>query len=115
MRDRLIKLLREKEKLVNQMPQSTTALIRLADHLLANGVIVPPVHVGGTIYTLSYGRVKEWRVYFVEMTEVKEFRFLIVDKKNMTNTMACWDFDFGKAFFLTREEAEQALAERRAE
>lgn len=77
--------------------------VHFADHLLANGVIVPPCKVGDTIYALQKERSGhfEGNKYVVddegewEVCE-KEFNLSLLDA-------------VGEWIFLTREEAEQAL------
>lgn len=80
----------------------------LANYLLANGVIVPPVAVGGNVYTLSRGRVKKWKVHFVGLNTMGEIKFHLADEKFLT-MLEAWNYDIGKTVFLSREEAEQAL------
>lgn len=86
----------------------------VADHLLANGVIVPPCKQRDTIYDISE---------FIDGTPAPEMYEIYVDcislESNETGkTIFCIDGleyyyeDFGKTVFLTREEAEKALAER---
>ena len=115
MRDRLIKLLREKEKLVNQMPQSTTALIRLADHLLSNGVIVPPVPLGSKqkIYYPVKGTdvIHETKVYGIGVDEDGDM--IINPTEYPEKVIGMAGVVLGEHIFLIREQAEQALAERK--
>jgi hypothetical protein len=68
----------------------------LADYLLANGVIVPPCKVGDTVYQIDGVRVYESTI-----------KNVIYD----TNGVAFDEDAIGKTVFLTREEAEKALAE----
>lgn len=85
----------------------------LADYLLAEGVIVPPVKIGQTVYVVSryYGgfwRTHECRIDSLTIYEKHMFMTLF-DSENL-------DFgieisEIGKTVFLTREEAEKALAE----
>ncbi len=113
MRDRLIEL-------ISQVQYMGGLEGKLADHLLAAGVIVPPCKVGDVVfgvvpkYDAEKGRVK----YEVSDIEIKGLTYrlpdgvwtallLVVDEKyEQCGT-------FGKTVFLTREEAERALAERR--
>ena len=115
MRDRLIELIADVQYMGGLEE-------KLADHLLAEGVIVPPCKVGDLLYMpWEYDGVKDVAglkvVYMV--IDTPEFRV-------MTDfTTDCEDFfdlynggkftfsDFGKTVFLTREEAEKALKERR--
>ena len=79
---------------------------RLTDHLLANGVIVPPCKVGDKIYRIIGDDFAPW---FVEKIVIYQDRYGgIVDDCGHWNNFD----DFGKTVFLTKEEAEQALKER---
>ena len=81
----------------------------LADFLLGNGVVVPPVKIGTKVYLTP-----------VSGTEIYEHT--IDGYRSITNGLApvemlidvCWGNTehIGKTVFLTREEAEKALAER---
>lgn len=84
-----------------------------ADHLLANGVIVPPCKVGDKVYMLVTRKT-----HSVEFEKGK--RMLRVDNQHTfikqthltkLNFFKVLD-DFGKTIFLTKEEAEQALKDR---
>ena len=79
---------------------------QIADHLLANGVIVPPCKVGDTVWIAG-----EYRgVYSVSVRTM----FFSHSGVEMVRTTKC-DIpfhDFGKVAFFTQEEAEKALAER---
>ena len=69
-----------------------------ADYLLANGVIVPPCKVGDTVYQIdTAGDIYESKILKT-----------IYD----TNGIAFDERVIGKLVFLTRQEAEKALAER---
>ncbi len=76
-----------------------------ADHLLANGVILPPVKAGDTVYEIEYevGSYELWEAHPLQ-TEVTAICILTE-----------YDYHplcrFGKDVFLTREEAEQASKE----
>ena len=84
----------------------------IADHLLANGVIVPPCKVGDTVYEIrikgntpkkDYGLItkrslKESIRYYSERLYIKE---KIFSKSDRTR--------FGRTVFLSREEAEATL------
>ncbi len=131
MRDRLIELL-------NDTPDIGIAPIAsqmIADHLLANGVIVPPCKVGDTVYAISETRVKEAKVdelYINSKKHIVIFADFECDEDcegcpfEMWSQSFCgeWDCgnqcgvveikaeDLGKTVFLTKEEAKQALKER---
>lgn len=91
----------------------------LADYLLRKGVIMPPVKVGDTVYTNVswtgwYLREKD-KPYKAKVVYIgingKENHINVVYEKN--DDMLTFTFDeIGDRLFLTREEAEKALAER---
>lgn len=115
MRDRLIELISDKEnELLRSYPYTTdeyrTACI--ADHLIENGVILPPCNVGDTVYwILPY--FNEWYVSEDTVTEVGSKGFWVSEfpYADGMNDFTSWD-EFGKTVFLTREDAVKALRER---
>lgn len=94
----------------------------LADHLLANGVIVQPCKVGDICYPLNASET--------ELTcEEKISRITISERNIIIGYYEHWDYSnrcrktdnwrlplrtriLGKGVFLTKEQAEQALKER---
>ena len=87
---------------------------RTADYLLSNGVIVPPVKAGDTIYEIHERRkgnkwVKIISERFVHGVEICMGGCMII---RCVSTISVSLSDIGKTVFLTREEAEKALAER---
>lgn len=108
MRDRLIELIVDAEnEICQEKPYftDTERIDRVASHLLANGVIVPPCKVGQTIYYIHEGVD---RVYEGEATS-----FVYVSDTNSFGIHYDGGYGvFGRYVFLTREEAEAALAER---
>jgi hypothetical protein len=107
MRDRLIEL-------ISQVQYMGGLEGQLADHLLAEGVIVPPCKVGSIVYTISRKHLKKWKVCFIGYNSQGKFKMHIATEK-FTEMLEVWDYNIGKTVFLTRSEAEQALAERRGE
>ena len=88
-----------------------------ADHLLANGVIVPPCKVGDTVYYFSH-RPFNLSVKANTIYEAKAIRIVTTSLGTqiviqIRNEYGCTEVpdvrDFGKTVFLTREEAEAAL------
>ena len=99
MRDRLIELLNDLNVWDDYISNED-----IADHLFANGVIVPPCKVGDTVYQTDGVRIYELEVFDVSLRNYKPYY--------ETESI---DFDYsaiGKSIFLTKEEAEQALKER---
>lgn len=93
----------------------------LADHLLANGVIVPPCKVGDTVYEIvqSYGYVREVKVVGFHLG-----KFTTLRGHKRKEYLVCYSNGYllhiridkiGKTVFLSREDAEKALAERSKE
>lgn len=84
--------------------------VHFADHLLSNGVIVPPVKAGDKLfrivdmpYTLDSVVSK--------ITETVEPYSIVY--KNILGGYSCIPFDeFGKTVFLSKKEAEKALKEK---
>lgn len=120
MRDRLIELIVDAENAIYQeKPYSTDTerYSRVADHLLAEGVIVLPCKVGDTLYEISRttnsiddgyefigiesSRNGKWEDTMVLFKLKNGYRF-------RTKYHFYWR-DIGKTIFLTREEAEKAL------
>ena len=85
----------------------------IADFLLENGVIVPPVQVGATVYCTDSYR------HLIKPLEIIGFE-VDYTKRNCKYYCSGGDYtpawfkpaEIGKTIFLTREEAEKALAER---
>ena len=111
-RDRLVELLKNSPYLdVCYADYGTYE--KAADNLLSNGVIAPPCKIGDKIYMLvtkhthsfefDNGKMvrKNNQHTFIKQTYLAESNFFRVLR------------DFGKTVFLTREEAEQALRERK--
>ena len=80
----------------------------LADHLLANGVIVPPCKAGDTVYMVGVftGQIIETKVEAIHHNESGIYLCL----ENFTT--ASIDQQLGKTVFLTKEEAEAELEKR---
>lgn len=126
MRDRLIELLRQiefdyYEECVCASEDGYKGAPDFAkffvDHLISNGVIVPPCKSGDKAYHLtSIDTLDELNV--AEIFEGKVSSVSIEDKLwifcRYDNGLNYWytERDIGRNLFLTREEAEQALAER---
>lgn len=99
-------------------------ITRLADYLIENGVIVPPIKVGDNVWafyishTTDYKYSKQGRRKYLEYlapttnaVDRNLPNIIIKSKKAATSDIS----RIGKTVFLTREEAEKALAERQAE
>lgn len=91
------------------------------DHLLDNGVVVPPCKVGDVVYALwetptLYTETK-YVLYSAEVKEVSQCkrnnRLVLIYKLEPTSFRGrireFFDYDFGKTVFTSREEAEAKL------
>ena len=115
MRDRLIKLILNTPVL--KFPSGSRAQGKtyqtaqnVADHLLSNGVIVPPVSVGQTVWFVRNEKIIETKV---EKIVLKSKGLYLKLGCNAMYETSC--NSIGKTVFLTKEEAEKALAERSKE
>ena len=102
MRDRLIGVLYKTIAVENE--DTDDYVERLADELLANGVIIPPCKVGDTVYMICWDDGIE---PFIE-----EDKIIKVSTQKFWLKYCYFNYDdIGKTVFLTREEAKAALKE----
>jgi hypothetical protein len=124
-RERLIKFLNDAtfgvnvHTLADHLHKETIEAV--ADYLLANGVIVPPCKVGDTVYIIenrdmlnidpSVCSVTDDEIYEMGYgrTQSGELKWLFLVLETGEDF---YDDEVGKTVFLTKEEAEKALAER---
>ena len=125
MRDRLVELMID----APQMPcvkggretgKRFQTFQNIADHLIANGVIVPPCKVGDTVY-IPWVYDGTRAIAFFDVTFVIFDRQKPYIKTNFdTDDNGFWELfnggtfyfdDFGKTVFLTKDQAEQKLKE----
>ncbi len=110
----------ERERLIELLDGKSTDtpadVEYVADHLLATGVIVPPCKVGDTVWWLTTANWQqtEWRIVEARVSMLQQK----ADKSwkiRITHNSSVFDITtdkLGKSVFLSREEAEKALAER---
>lgn len=88
----------------------------LADHLIAEGVIVPPCKVGDKVYKITRNKVKECEVVFVGISadeRCSHFNFVENYADGTFKQSYSMVFEvIGKTVFRTKEEAEEKLKER---
>lgn len=101
-RERLIDLLND----VIDLPCDGELISDIANHLLDNGVILPPVKVGDTVYIISrHNGIHRRKV--VEILMAEECSFVVGGDIYSEER---YHFSYiGKTVFLSREEAEAAL------
>ena len=122
MRDRLVELIQNS---VDGCASYWAELI--ADHLIANGVIVPPCKVGDKVYCINTFFQNDTRINVCEVDAIhitsgknkfghKKPSYALVRDTNMKQLSSRIYFEnFGKTVFLTKEQAEQKLKEMRVE
>lgn len=97
----------------------------LADHLLAEGVIVPPCKVGQTVYSITecscedidgvhtecefYGYGIDDRICTIPNGEKCPYQYRVIECYVTETNILMFARMWGKDVFLTREEAEKAL------
>ena len=118
-RERLIEILKDTlhEWECDVQPET---LLQIAEHLLENGVIVPPCKVGDTVYAHNeYFGILPYLVgnfHIGYMGKEKDYLHWEAAAHAAETDELLDDIDFdlediGKDIFFTREEAEKALAE----
>lgn len=106
MQKRLLELLRESgASFERALPEE------IASYLLANGVIVPPCEVGSEVYFADHENKSAWYGNLVSYSLDAAHLWFNCHYKCGLNMWYPIE-DFGKTVFLTREEAEAAIAER---
>lgn len=84
----------------------------VADYLLENGVIVPPLKIGQELWDIHYNKPRKWEVVYLGYNG-KEWHINIhwwKDRHNFKTLSITYPF-VGKMWYLTREEAEAKLKE----
>ena len=85
---------------------------RIADLLLANGVIVPPCKVGDIVYLFYPVRKGIYEAVVDEISLSQKSNFIVTRDLYFNRRQAIFFEQLGKTVFLTKEEAESALKER---
>lgn len=111
--------MRERERLIELIQNAVNGCARhwaeiIANHLLANGVIVPPVALGSRqkVYVPVDGTtvVYETKVYGIGVDEDGDM--VINPHEYPEDAFGISGYNIGKTVFLSREDAEKALKER---
>ena len=116
----------EREKLIDLLQnvpadyEGNRGVGTIADYLLKNGVIVPVVAIGTTVYEIRQKGISfSNRRYDSGITTQKQLKNAIFDGKTLYIESKLYaksdNVRLGKTVFLTREEAENALEERKNE
>ena len=109
----------EREKLIELIQNAVDGCARhwaeiIADHLLSNGVIVPPVKLGSThkIYVPIAGTTVVYATKVYAIGVDGDGDMMINPKEYPEEVISISGVNIGKTVFLTKEEAEKALKER---
>ena len=112
-RDRLIELLEKLFEFHIDDPYCIPDEADFADHLLANGVIVPPCKVGDKLYDIGefvLGVVAP-DIYELKADEMTIEKGIDGKLNFVYDGMYINNEDIGETIFLTKEEAEEKLKE----
>ena len=114
-REKLIELMEKRYEAIGYNANITEDY---ADYLLANGVIVPPCKVGDALYFLYDNTFANRPNITPHIYETNDWYFDIDQKgtsilpRSVRSYKGKHHYYLGKTVFLTKEEAEKALAER---
>ena len=87
---------------------------KIAERLIDEGVICPPFKVGGTVWMVRNLQIERWKVVSIEKTASNMTLGIKFIARGVRSTPILINTScIGEIVFLTREEAEAALAERR--
>lgn len=105
----------ERERLIELIQKSVDGCARnwaekIADHLLENGVIVPPVKVGNTVFGISRGAIVPISIDRIQHSS-RGTDILGRNERYFGNGTITLhpDNEFGIEWYKTKEEAEKAL------
>ena len=115
MRNRLIELLKKADENTSSkfITDYEDVIADNVDFLLANGVIVPPCKVGDTVYYPVFGidGVLSYKVISIKLNS--KGLYVVCENCLSKSQMTHRATQIGETIFLTKVEAERALAERR--
>ena len=121
MRDRLVELIYEARKewdvyfndcLLKGEPRSKSLNGFIADHLIENGVIVPPCRLHQTLWEITWNkRIEQCKVS--SLTQKADGSFKIRISPKCSGVYEITPDKIGEKVFLTKAEAEQKLKEMR--
>ena len=112
----------DREKLIELLKTGNAKLKRqagavtwgdMADHLIAEVVIVPPVKVGQKLYSIPRSAIREWTVAGVWISADPKCSYAHVYWEKNGHHMSSYAVNFSdldRTFFFSREEAEAALS-----
>ena len=109
MRDRLVEQIEYLRKVFMEDDDYDDLSYFLADHLIANGVIVLPIKIGDTVWHKEEKYILDsYKVNFITPN-------IEIGASCISRDIIFTFDDIGKTVFLTKEQAEQKLKEMRVE
>ena len=115
MRNRLIELFKESYEINavdnGEFIETTVNWEEIADCLLENGVMVPPVNIGDIVYKIYCYEILEVVVTNVIMGLNPSKCKVYTEDKLMLLKQVWYQDSFGEQLFFTKEEAERVLEE----
>ena len=111
-RERLVELLNEAKRRIKNLDTSYPDYDEAVDYLMSNNVVVLPLKVGSVIYRLDLlnNKIIDWTIARIDIYEDE-----IVYCDDCFNVFTDEEFGVREGVFLTLEEAENALKERKNE
>ena len=111
MRAKLKEIVRE--SLMRHIDKTCSIAGHIANDLLENGVIVPPVSIGDRLWDIHYNKPREWKVVYLGFNgEEWHINVYYHKDKDHFKTIEVDGKYLDRMFFRTKEEAERALKER---
>lgn len=103
----------ERKRLIGLLIKAhvTFGTCTIADYLLANGVFVPPVRVGDTVYVISRGEIVSMEVDTIQINR-NGYNILGRNERYWGNGTITLHPNYGAEWYITREAAENALKEK---
>ena len=104
----------DKERLTTLVQDATKGCARywaslIADHLIDNGIILPPIKLGDSVWDIYYHKPREWKVAYIGYNG-EDFDISLRFKNGArTRTRMINGKHLNRLIFLTREEAIKAL------
>ena len=115
-RERLAELIHKAELTMWGKPVGDAKSQRefIADYLLNHGIIATPCKMGDTVWMVRNLQIERWKVVSIEKTASNMTLGIKFIARGVRSTPISISTSYiGEIYFLTREEAEAALAERR--
>lgn len=102
------------EKIRSAMLWGWTEPSEIAERLIDEGIIVPPCKVGNTVWMVRNLQIERWKVVSIEKTASNMTLGIKFIARGVRSTPILINAScIGEIVFISREEAEAVLAERR--